>query len=91
MSKEELEQFIDAFKSTIHRSQSAYARQLLLGKPAKVIFRDRSLDDFIELGVKVRKDLRLLLTKNAFTDAEKNELKRKLDTIEEYLIKIAHR
>lgn len=91
MSSEELEQFLRAYKSTIYRSRNAYAKKLVLGEPVKVLFRDRSLDDFIELGVKIRKDLKLLLCKNSFTEAEKDELYRRLTAIEENLNQIVKR
>jgi len=90
MSKEEHDAFIGAYKSTIYRNQSAYARKLLMGKPVKAIFRNRSLDDFIECGVGLRKDLKLILARNTLTDAEKEDLRRKLSAIEENLIQIVN-
>lgn len=88
MQESDYDKFVKAFKTTVYRSKSSYARKLLLGKPVAVIARNRSLDDFIELGVKIRKDLKPLLSKGIFTAAEKDELKRKMTSIEENLIKI---
>lgn len=88
MGKEEYEEFLRAYKSTIYRNQSAYARKLLLGKPVRVIIRDRSLDDFIEWGVGLRKDLKLLLDRDSFTQSEKEELRQKLNAVEEIIIQI---
>jgi len=90
MTKEEHDAFIEAYNSTIYRNQSAYARKLLLGKPVKVIFRNRSLDDFIEWGVAFRKDLHLILARNTLTTNEKEDLRHKLAAIEENLIQIVN-
>lgn len=80
--------FIEAFQGTTYQSMTAYARNLILGKPVRVLCRNRSLDDFIELGVKMRKELRLLLTKDLLTVEEKEDLMRRVGQIEEYLINI---
>lgn len=88
LHQDEYDKFVKAYKNTIHRSKSSYARKLILGKPVTVVYRNRSLDDFIESAVKIRKDLKLLLSKETFTVAEKEELKRKFTIIETNLIKI---
>jgi len=79
---------MEAFQATVYRNKTDYARNLVLGKPVRVLYRNRSLDDLIELGVKMRKELRLLLEKDVFTAAEKEELIHKITHIEESLIKI---
>jgi hypothetical protein len=84
----EYQKFMDAYNSTVYRSISAYARKLLFGKPVEIIYRNRSLDDFIEIGVKLRKDLQLLINKDLFTPAEKTELHKKMTQIEDQLTKI---
>jgi hypothetical protein len=87
LKEHEYEKFNQAYYGTNYRSKAAYARKLLLGKPATVLYRNRSLDDFIETAVQLRKDLKLLLSKETFTAQEKTELNRKLLSIEENLIK----
>lgn len=87
LKEHEYEKFNQAYQATNYRSKAAYARKLLLGKPVTVLCRNRSLDDFIETAVQLRKDLKLLLSKDTFTAPEKTELNRKLLSIEENLIK----
>ena len=88
MKEAEYQAFMKGYKATVYRSISAYARKLLLGKPVELIYRNRSLDDFIELAVKIRKELKVLLSKETFTPSEKAELKLKMTFIEENLIRI---
>jgi hypothetical protein len=88
MKEEEYQKFIKAYQSTVYPSISAYARKQLLRKPVEVIYRNRSLDDFIESSVKIRKDLQLLLARDQFTFMEKAELRSKMIQIEDHLVKI---
>ncbi len=88
MKKEEYDKFMESYSTTLCRSRSEYARKLLFGKPVKVISRNRSLDDFIEIGVKIRKDLKLLLSKDMFSEAEKQQLKLIVSSIDENLINL---
>jgi hypothetical protein len=84
----EYERFTQAYKNTSYRSKAAYARKLLLGKPATVLYRNRSLDEFIESGVQLRKQLKLLTAKETLTREERTDLQQKLMSIEELLITI---
>src|ERR1700744_5212833 len=70
LREKEYQAFMEAFGKSGYRSKTDYARNLVLGKPVKVLSRNRSLDDFIEFGVKLRKELRLLLEKDVFTPSE---------------------
>jgi hypothetical protein len=88
LKEQEYEKFIQAYKVTNYRSKAAYARKLLLGKPATVLYRNRSLDDFIESAVQLRKELKLLISRDTLTALEKDALNQKLISIEESLIKI---
>jgi hypothetical protein len=88
LREEEYQAFLEAFGKSGYRSKTDYARRLVLGKPVKVLARNRSLDDLIELGVKLRKELRLLLTKDMFTPVEKESLIRNIVNIEEHLVKL---
>lgn len=88
LKEREYGKFILAYKATAYRSKAAYARKLLLGKPPTVLHRNRSLDEFIETGVQLRKELKLLSAKDTLTTEEKMELRHKLVSIEESLIKI---
>ena len=80
--------FDQAYAATSHRSHSSYARALLIARPVRVITRNRSLDDFIETAVKLRKELKLLLSKEVFSREEKAELFGQIASIQENLIKI---
>lgn len=88
MPKSEYEKFIAGYNTTIYRSKNAYARKLLLGKPITMVYRNRSLDDFTESAIRLRKDLRVFLCKDAFTSTEKEYLAHQMASIEKYLIKI---
>lgn len=84
----EYEKFLHAYKETSYRSKAAYARKLLLGKPATVLYRNRSLDEFIETGVQLRKQLKLLTAKESLTREEMIDAQKRLASIEELLITI---
>lgn len=71
LTDRESQKFLEAYHATHYRSRAAYARKLLLGKPVTVISRNQSLDDFIEIAFKLRKDLHLLSSKEAFSAVEK--------------------
>jgi hypothetical protein len=88
IGEEEYQALLKAYQNTAYQSKSEYVRRLLTGGPVTTIYRNRSLDDFIELGVKLRKELRLLLARNSWTNAEKEALKTKIDVIEDCLLKI---
>ena len=88
LEQSEYEKLMEDYKATIYRSKASYLRKLVLGQPVAVIYRNRSLDDFIETAVKLRKGLKALLGKEAFTPVEKEELKLQMNVIEETLIKI---
>jgi len=88
LTADEYNVFIRAYEATTYRSLSTYGRKLLLGKPVTTIIRNRSLDDFIELAVKIRKELKLLLGKECFSATEKETLREKINLIEENLIKL---
>ena|ERR1700722_6794684 len=88
MLESEYEEFIRAYKTTVCRSKTSYATKLLLSKPVTVLYRNRSLDDFIESAVQLRKELKPIVSKDSLSNLEKNELHGKLDSIEKKLIKI---
>jgi hypothetical protein len=88
MREKDSEEFDRAYKNTMYRNKSQYARKLLLGKPVTVICRNRSLDDFIEAAVKIRKDLKAVLSTEIFSLVEREELKIRINLIMNELIKI---
>src|SRR5258708_4039599 len=88
LKQDEYEDFIKAYKGTICRSISDYGRNLLLSKPVTVVYRNRSIDDFTETAVKLRKELKILLEKTTLTPTETEWLKHKIVSIEENLIKV---
>lgn len=87
MSEKEFEDFNLAFSHTLCRTKSEYARKLLLGKPVTILYRNRSLDDFIEAAVRIRKQLQAILEMEIFTPAEKQTFKTGIDQIMQELIK----
>lgn len=88
LSKEDHQVFQERFKNCIYRSKSEYGRKLLLGKPVVTIYRNRSLDDFIEMGSGLRRELRRLFTVGTISHQEKEDLNKKITSIEENLIKL---
>jgi hypothetical protein len=86
MKLQDYETFMEGFKNTLYKKKSHYARKLLLGQSVTVTYRNRSLDDLIEMGVGLRKDLRLLLSTGILSPAEKEELSKRIASIEQHLI-----
>jgi hypothetical protein len=89
MTEEEYVKFLADYKKTLCRTKSEYVRKMVLGQPVSIIYRNRSLDDFIEIAVKIRKYLREVLSKDIFSDQEKEEIKAIITKIELGLIKIS--
>jgi hypothetical protein len=88
LQAQEYEAFMEGFKNTLYKKKSHYARRLLLGQPVTVVYRNRSLDDLIEMGIGLRKDLRLLLAREVLSAAEKEELNDKVISIQQHLIQL---
>jgi hypothetical protein len=88
VSAKEFEEFTQAYKQTVYRNKSVYARKMLLGKPVTTIFRDRSLDDFIENSVQIKKELKKILAMEFFTLAEREHLNTKVNQVIDSLIEI---
>ena len=88
VSAREFEEFTQAYNQTVYRNKSEYARRMLLGKPVTTIFRDRSLDDFIESSVQIRKDLKKILAMEVFTPEEREYFNRKVNQVIDSLNKI---
>ncbi len=86
--EKEFEAFMKGYDASADRSRSAYGRKLLLGQPVTIKTRNRSIDDFIEIAVKLRRNLKDLLSKDTFTCQEKEVLTKEIMTIEENLIKL---
>ena len=84
----EFELFQEAFQNSNYQKRNDFARKLLTGKPVRVIYRNRSLDDLVEMGVGLRKDLKRVLSGEMLNDSEKDELKKRVISIEENLIKL---
>jgi hypothetical protein len=88
MTEEEYLAFMKGYNATVYHSISAYARKLLLGQPVQLLYRNRSLDDFIETAVKLRKELNLLLARDSLAPSEKERLMHDIASIKENLIKL---
>jgi len=80
--------FLEGFKNSAYRHKSEYVRKLVLGKPVKMWYRNRSMDELVEMGVGLRKDLRRVLAGEAIDPNSKQELSNRLVVIEEQLIKL---
>jgi hypothetical protein len=79
---------VKGFKSSTCRSMSAYGAKLLLEKPVETKVRNRSIDDLIELGGKLRRDIKDLLAKDSFSLPEKELLRKQLLSFENNLIQL---
>jgi hypothetical protein len=88
LSVKEYEEFEQAYKQTMYRSKSEYGRKMLLGKPVTTIYRNRSLDDFIESSVQIRNELKKISAMDVFTPAEKEDFKIKVNDVVGSLIKM---
>jgi hypothetical protein len=88
MSERDFQKFDEAYKSTLCRNRSQYVRKMLLGKPVTVHLRNRSLDEFIEIAVKIRKDFAAILSMPSLTASEKQGLRDRIDQIQIHIIKV---
>ena len=88
LSEKEMEEFNQAYGKTPYRSKSEYSRKMLLGKPITVYHRNKSLDELIELVIKLRKDLKSLPMAETVTADERERLLLNVHQIIEQLIKI---
>jgi len=85
---EEYEKVRSYLSKTTCRSLSQYARKRIIGEPVTVYYRDQSYDEFIEVGIQLKKRLDGLLLKNVFTDIDRQDLTREIRIIKELLTKI---
>lgn len=88
VNEEQHSRFLEGFNNSSYRIKSDYGKNLLLGKPVKTICRNRSIDDLVEMGAGLRKDLRRLLAGETFEPSQKEELSARIGSIEEHLIKL---
>jgi hypothetical protein len=88
LSEKEMEEFNRAYSKTPYRSKSEYSRKMLLGKPVTIFYRNKSLDELIELVIKLRKDLKSLSMAETITAGEREHLLPNVRQIIEQLIKI---
>jgi hypothetical protein len=88
LSEKEMEEFNMAYAKTPYRSKGEYSRKMLLGKPITVYHRNKSLDELIELVIKLRKDLKSLPMAATITADEREHLLLNVYQIIEQLIKI---
>jgi hypothetical protein len=88
MSEKDFQKFDAAFKNSLCRNLSQYMRKMLLGKPVTIHSRNSSLDEFIEIAVKIRKDFSAIMTASSLTPNEKEELKEAIARIQSQLVKV---
>lgn len=87
MQADEYGSFLKGFGRTLYKKKSHYARKLLLGEPVTVIYRNHSLDDFIEMAVGLMKDLRLYVSMETLSVTEKETLEQRILSIQNILSK----
>jgi hypothetical protein len=83
LNKDDIEQLRRATSKSTCRTLSEYCRKLLLGKPIRVLYRDQSLDAFIDEAIALRNEMRALREKGPFTP----ERERQLITLQEEIKK----
>jgi len=83
-----MEEFNQAYGKTPYRSKSEYSRKMLLGKPITVFHRNKSLDELIELVIRLRKDFKSLSMAETITADESERLLLNVHQIIEQLIKV---
>jgi hypothetical protein len=88
LKEKDYEAYIKGYKASTHRSISTYGSKLLLGKPVTTITRNRSVDDLIEIAVKLLRQLKALQGKDTFTASEKESLRKDISFLKENLIKL---
>lgn len=88
MQADEYASFLKGFSRTLYKKKSHYARKLLLGEPVTVIYRNHSLDDFIEMAVGLMKELRLFASMETLSVSEKETLEQKVLSIQKHLIQV---
>ena len=88
LDEHEYDFFFQSFSKTPYRHRSEYARMLLTGKPITVNYRDQSFDEFLELGIQLKKKLNLLLTQTPLSGVEMESISADIKTIKEHLIKL---
>jgi hypothetical protein len=88
VSESDYQKFEKAFKNTLCRNRSQYMRKMLLGKPVTIHTRNSSLDDFIEIAVKIRRDFAAILAATSLTPNERQELRESIARIQSQLIKV---
>jgi len=76
LTEQEYLKLVDGLRHSIDRKLSDYARKLLLGKPVKILTRNKSLDIFTEEMAHLRKEMNAL--GNNF-----NQVVRRLNSIRE--------
>ncbi|MDJ1484218.1 plasmid mobilization relaxosome protein MobC [Cytophagaceae bacterium YF14B1] len=60
LSLEEYNQLRGNYSKATCRKLSEYSRKILLGKPVKILYRNQSLDEFMEEMIQLRKELNLI-------------------------------
>ncbi len=88
LTPEQHESIRIAAKNSPAGTVTAHARKLLLGKPVTTFFRDRSLDEFIEIAIRMKKDLMMVLEKEGLNEEEKRLLFENVSDIKMLMIKI---
>lgn len=74
LTADELERAQKAFKRTNCRTRNAYLKKKIFDQPITIINRNRSLDDFTEIAVKIRRDLLELTATPAMSSLELEKL-----------------
>ena len=89
MTKEEYQKVKDAYAATTCRSLSEYLRKLIFRKRITVSYRNRAFDEFIEVGIRLKKALVLFCEQGGSDEQERMRLVRDVEDIKLILIKIS--
>lgn len=88
LNEDEKAKFVEIFAKSSCSSMSDLARNLLLGKPVRVYYRDRAFDEFIDVVLGLRRDLNLLLQRTDWNESEKIRLQDMIQAMHEIHIKV---
>lgn len=70
---EEMEKLKEQASSSIYKSMSAYARKLVTKKRVSIYYRNKSFDDFVDVAIELRNELRRIGEKNFFSPGGEEE------------------
>lgn len=88
VTEKQYEQLLLACGRSLAPSLSDYVRNILFGKPVKILYRDQGYDEFIEVAIQVKKNLTVILAQKWISQASESQLLHDIATMTSLLIKI---